>query len=475
MILLGYIIAFLYAILCIFVAFCLNKLGIGKKYTRKIVHISIGLEWLILYHFMGESFHFLIVCLTCFALLLFDYKLHLISALSSDGDNAPGTVYYGLAMSIMSAISLVNPSMLLPFGIGVTVTSLGDGMAGVIGQLTVRYNRKIYKNKTLVGSLSFIVFSFVGVLLFKYAFAASLNVWQVLLISVFAAALELISARGLDNITITLGSAFLAYSLMYLDGTVNYLVPIILTPIVIAIVLSKRVLTPVAVVFAVLLDALVSIAFGNAGFIVLLTFLFLSVVSDKVKARGRGSSTADDKTSLRGGVQVIANGAVPAVCSLLFIFTKNPVFTLMYIASVAEAFADTAASGVGALSDKTYDPFRLKTCENGISGGMSLLGTVASLVASFVITLISFALGMIDIKGAIILALIAFLGMIFDSALGSLLQIKYKCTVCGRITEKKEHCEASTVKYRGVSFVNNDVVNITASVFTAILALIISL
>jgi hypothetical protein len=82
-------------------------------------------------------------------------------------------------------------------------------------------------------------------LLFKYAFAASLNVWQVLLISVFAAALELISARGLDNITITLGSAFLAYSLIYLDGTVNYLAPIILTPIVIAVVLSKRVLTPV--------------------------------------------------------------------------------------------------------------------------------------------------------------------------------------------------------------------------------------
>jgi uncharacterized protein (TIGR00297 family) len=365
--------------------------------------------------------------------------------------------------------------MLLPFGIGVTVTSLGDGMAGVIGQLTVRYNRKIYKNKTLVGSLSFILFSFFGVLLFKYAFAASLNVWQVLLISVFAAALELISARGLDNITITLGSAFLAYSLIYLDGTVNYLAPIILTPIVIAIVLSKRVLTPVAVVFAVLLDALVSIAFGNAGFIVLLTFLFLSVVSDKVKARGRGSSTADDKTSLRGGMQVIANGAVPAVCSLLFIFTKNPVFTLMYIASVAEAFADTAASGVGAISDKTYDPFRLKVCEKGISGGMSLVGTVASLVASFVITLISFALGMTDIKGAIILALVAFLGMIFDSALGSLLQIKYRCSVCGRITEKKEHCAASTVKYRGVSFVNNDVVNITASVFTAILALIISL
>jgi uncharacterized protein (TIGR00297 family) len=300
-------------------------------------------------------------------------------------------------------------------------------------------------------------------------------VWQVLLISVFAAALELISARGLDNITITLGSAFLAYSLIYLDGTVNYLAPIILTPIVIAIVLSKRVLTPVAVVFAVLLDALVSIAFGNAGFIVLLTFLFLSVVCDKVKARGRGNSIADGKTSLRGGVQVIANGAVPAVCSLLFIFTKNPIFTLMYIASVAEAFADTAASGIGALSGKTYDPFRLKTCAKGISGGMSLVGTVASLVASFVITLISFALGMTDIKGAIILALVAFLGMIFDSALGSLLQIKYRCSVCGRITEKKEHCAATTVKYRGVSFVNNDVVNITASVFTAILALIISL
>ena len=474
MIFLGYVIAFLYAILCIFVAFCLNKLGLSKKYTRKIVHVSIGFEWFILYHFMGGSFHFLIVCLTCLVLLFFDYKLHLISALSSDGDNAPGTVYYGLAMSIMSAISLVIPSMLLPFGIGVIFTSLGDGMAGVTGQLAVRYNRKMYRNKTLVGTISFLTFSFIGVLIFKYTFGISLGMWQVLLICVFAAALEVISPHGLDNITITLGSAFLSYFLIYFEGTVNYLAPIILTPIVIAVVLSKRVLTSVAVIFAILLDVLVSLAFGNAGFVVLLMFLVLSVLCDKVKEKSRCSSIVD-KISSRGSVQVIANGAIPAVCSLLFIFTKNPVFTLMYIASVAEAFADTAASGIGALSEKTYDPFRLKACEKGISGGMSLLGTVASLIASLVITLTSFALGMTDIKWAIILAFVAFVGMIFDSALGSILQVKYKCAVCGRITEKKEHCGASTVKCRGVAFVNNDVVNITASIFTALLALFVSL
>lgn len=470
MILLGYAVAFLYAIVCIFVAFFLNKLGVYKKYTRKIVHISIGLEWFVLYHFFGISFHFLIVCLTCLALLFVDYKAHLISALSSDGDNAPGTVYYGLAMSVMAAVSLIIPDMILPFGIGVIVTSLGDGMAGIIGQLATRGNPKIFGNKTLAGSLSFLVFSFVGILIFKSAYGISLDVWQVLLISLFAAALEVISVRGLDNITITFGSAFLAYSFVYLDNTANYIVPIILTPIIIAVVLSKGVLTRNAVILAVALDICVSLAFGNAGFVALLSFLMLSVVCDKIKARyGRG----DGKSSSRGSIQVVANGAVPAICSLLFIFTKNPVFALVYIAAVAEAFADTAASGIGSLAKRTYDPFRFKACDKGLSGGMSLIGTLASLVASLIIAFVSFVFGMTDIKWSLILAFIALLGMVFDSALGSFLQIKYRCRVCGKITEKCEHCGTPTVRYCGISFIDNNTVNIAASVFTALLTLLI--
>lgn len=473
MILLGYISAFLYAIVCVLVSFWLNKMGLDKKYTRKIVHISVGFEWVILYHFMGESFHFLVVCLLCLFLLSLDFWAHIVPSLSSDGDNAPGTVYYGLAMSIMAAISLFLPDMLLPFGVGVIVTSLGDGMAGVVGQLIKRKNPRIYGNKTVLGTVSTLLFSFFGILTFKAIYSVPLELWQVLLVSLFATALELVSTRGLDNITITIGSAFLSYFLIYYPCVIDYILPILLTPIIIAVVLSKHVLTARAVIFAVALDILVSLAFGNAGFLVLLVFLLLSVVSDKIKGRYKGRAIDEDKHGARNEWQVFANGIVSATTAVLFIITKHQVFCAVYIAAVAEAFADTVASGIGIFAKNTYDIFRFRKCEKGMSGGMSLIGTCSSLLASLFISIFAFLLGMTDLLSALLVSLVAFSGMILDSLLGSLLQVKYKCRACGQVTEQSVHCGESAEKYRGISFVDNNVVNIMANLFTAILAFLL--
>ena len=469
MILWGYITAFLYALVCVFAGVLLNKLGVSKKYTRKIVHISVGAEWFVLYHFMGNTPHFFVVCLLCFCMLLIEYVMRLVPAIRSDADNAPGTVYYGAAMSIMAAVSLALPKMLLPFGIGVIVTSLGDGVAGVVGQAVSSKNPKIYRNKTLLGSLSLALVSFVGILLFRYAYRLPITVWQILIIAIFAVLVELISVRGLDNIALTVGASALAYFLMYCDAGINYIVPIILTPLVIAIVSSKRILTVGGVVLAVALDVAVSAAFGNAGFVILLAFLSLSAVADRIKSARTG--TDDSRRSVRGVRQVIANGAVAFTCALLFIFTKNDLFTVMYVAAVGEAFADTVASGFGILAKSTYDPFRLKKCEKGISGGMSLIGTVSALAASAVICLLAAAFGMIGARAFVIALLSAFLGMVFDSALGSLFQVKYRCSECGKITERYEHCGHPTIKHRGIGFINNDVVNVMANAFSAIVVL----
>jgi hypothetical protein len=48
--------------------------------------------------------------------------------------------------------------------------------------------------------------------------------------------------------------------------------------------------------------------------------------------------------------------------------------------------------------------------------------------------------------------------------------VKYKCIVCGKITEREEHCSLPGEKYSGVSFVDNDVVNIISCAFSAVLA-----
>ena len=63
MIVYGYLSSLLYGVLCLALGLIAYKLGMNKKYTRKLVHILVGFEWVILYHFMGNTVHFLIVCL----------------------------------------------------------------------------------------------------------------------------------------------------------------------------------------------------------------------------------------------------------------------------------------------------------------------------------------------------------------------------------------------------------------------------
>ena len=469
----GYLASLSYGIVCLLISMLVYKFGVPKKYTRKIVHILVGFEWVILYHFMGVGLHFVAVCLIFTALLAVSYKKSLMPMISSDGDNAPGTVYYGISMSVMAIVSLFLENFVFAFGIAVFCTSIGDGLAGVIGSSVSRFNPKIYKNKSLIGTLSAFVFSSVSAYAFSEIYKLDLSIIYALAIGAFAAGLELVTEYGLDNITLPLGTSTLSYLLLYIDGTENYLIPIVLTPFIIALALGKKLLTKKGVFAAVALDVIVSAALGNFGFVLLLAFLLLSVIIDKVKKRFRKKS--DDiskKGDERDSVQVLANGLIPAIFALLYFFTKHNVFVIAYSVALAECFADTAASGIGALSRTAYDPFRKKKLEVGLSGGMSVIGTLASFVAPIAFLTIPLAFGLIDSKWWLISSTCAFLCAIFDSALGSLLQAKYKCKICTRITEREEHCGEQAELVFGRRIITNDTVNILSVLFASLMSII---
>lgn len=479
MILKGYLFGVLYGVFCLLLALVAYKLGMPKRYTRKIVHILVGFEWVILYHYLGATYHFLFVCLFFLALLLVAYFAKLMPMISSEGENSPGTVYYAVAMTGVAIVALFEPRVMLPFGIGIACTSIGDGVAGVVGQLIKTHNPKIYRNKSLFGSLANLVASFLSALILSYAYGMGLNVWHCLALAVLSVGVELIAGFGIDNIAITWLVTATGYLLMYVDGAGDYILPIILTPFVIAFVLEKKALTGWGTFAAVLMDVIVSLAFGNFGFVILVAFFGGSVIIDKFKKHARGTSGADEtaKRGTRDAVQVMANGLVATAAACAFVFSKgNPIFAVAFVATMAEAFADTAASGLGAFSKRTFDPFRWRKCSGGISGGMSVIGTLAALAASFDLSCLAFLMAWdaFPVKYALIAMISAFVGTVFDSFLGSVAQVKYTCTVCGAMTEKREHCSTPTVKKEGISSVDNDTVNILSGFFTAILAAILA-
>lgn len=476
MIVKGYLFSVLYALICLALGFVLYKFGVAKKITRKIVHILVGFEWVILYYFVGPGIHFLAVCLLFLALLAVSYRKNLMPMISSDADNAPGTVYYALAMSVMAAVTIFIPEMILPFGIGAFCTSLGDGLAGLVGQsVTADWNKRLYGNKTAVGVLANVIACFCVTIFFSEYFNMGLSLLSCAAIALLSLELELFTGHGLDNITITLGTSFLSFAFINFEQTNNYIIPILMTPAIIAFARSKRALTTSGIIAAIIVDVIISVSLGNFGFSILLAFFICGIAVDKFKKKhkkiGQNENESIEKRGdCRDHVQVFANSLVASACALGYIFTSEKVFLIAFSASLAEALADTVASGIGVLSGKAYDVFRMKPCTPGISGGMSLIGTLSALVGAVIIGLLAFAFGKIDAFEMLLVVIAAFIGAIFDSFLGSIAQVKYVCKTCGRIVEREEHCGIKTIKHSGISFVNNDTVNLCGTLFAAAFA-----
>ncbi len=471
----GYFFSFGYGALCLLAAFLLSHIGVRKEITRKLVHIFIGFEWVILYVFHGATYHFLIVCLFFLVVLFVAYKKKLLKMISSDGDNAPGTVYYAVSMSFMAIASLIDSRFILPFGVAVFATSLGDGFAGLVGGLIKKHNPEIYRQKTLVGALANFLLSTATAIIFMLLFGdMGLTPVHCLVIGALSVGIELICGRGLNNIALPLAvSTFAYFSTVFYNETAKYFLPIALTPLIIAFVLERKSLTKSGVIAAVILDIAVSISLGNLGFLLLLTFLVLGIITDKVKKKN--TDTKEEKSSHRDASQVLANGFIPIVCAALYFALGERAFLLAFVAALAEALGDTAASSLGSYSRITFDLFKFRKCEQGISGGVSLLGTLSALVFSTIIPIIALAFSMISITEMLALSAIAILGVFFDSLLGSLLQAKYRCNVCDSLTEKREHCGTPTELVSGIRFIRNDTVNALSTIFTAVVAIVLFL
>ena len=463
MVLKGYFFSIIFGIFCIGLSGVLYNHGLKSEYTRKVTHILIGFEWVILYQFFGITIHFFLVCLIFLILLLVSNKTNIFPQLSSKKENDHGTVYYGLAMSVMGLAVLIVPKMIIPFGIGVFCTSFGDGFAAIFGRIE-KYNHKIWENKTFFGSISCFVFSFMAITTITRIYDLNISVFQAFCIALFATELEVFAVNGIDNVTVTIGVSLLSYLFAYHSNFTSSLVaPILLTLPMIMFVIKTQALTKWGIAFALILDIVVSMAFGNVGFFILILFFVGSLLSDKVK-----KTQASQKTEQRTVSQVLANGLIGGISALLYIFFRNKILFLIFATSFAEAFADTVASGVGSIAKKAYDPFRMCYVKKGISGGMSLIGTVASLGASISVGLLSLCSNEVIILDAGLIAFSGFLGAIFDSFVGSCVQIKYICRKCGLLVEEKSHCNQSCIKYSGYLWIDNNIVNFISILFSSL-------
>jgi uncharacterized protein (TIGR00297 family) len=214
---------------------------------------------------------------------------------------------------------------------------------------------------------------------------------------------------------------------------------------------------------------------GGVSWATLLLAFFISS-SLLSRAYRRRKSTLNEKFakgSQRDYAQVLANGGLGALLVLIHWFTPDQVeLWAAFVGSMAAVNADTWGTELGVLSTS---PPRLiangRVVEKGTSGGVTLLGYLASTGGALIIGI--FAAVFTPGATIILLAVLGGLaGATVDSILGATVQGIFYCPKCEKETESHpvHHCGTETTYVRGWRWLNNDLVNLICSLVGAAIA-----
>ncbi|MEO1023020.1 MAG: DUF92 domain-containing protein [Bacteroidota bacterium] len=168
-----------------------------------------------------------------------------------------------------------------------------------------------------------------------------------------------------------------------------------------------------------------TIAFGLGGLtgaLIVVAFFFTGSVASKDLISGDGFL---EKRYRRNGIQVWANGFWFALWIIVWFLSKVDAFLIAAIVSVASATADTWATELGGnrMKGKTWLITSGDVVEPGTDGGISISGTLFSLLGAFLIaSIFSLQSELGTVTGALIVGIAGFLGSLADSVLGATLQ-----------------------------------------------------
>jgi len=228
-----------------------------------------------------------------------------------------------------------------------------------------------------------------------------------------------------------------------------------------------------------------TVIFGIGGWqwaILLLTFFITSsALTRAFQDRKQGLNEKFSKGHERDAGQVFGNGGLAALfAGLHALYPESILPWVGFAAALAAVNADTWATELGVLNPT---PPRLitdlrKRVEIGTSGGVSLWGTGASLLGSFLIALLAILLsptGTLTTAHWLLITFAGLAGSLFDSFLGATVQAMYYCPTDKKETEKHplHTCGTQTVHIRGWEWLNNDWVNFACGAFGAMMAFLL--
>lgn len=194
--------------------------------------------------------------------------------------------------------------------------------------------------------------------------------------------------------------------------------------------LPKKLLTPIGYLNALILGILVWGTLGWRGYlIVMFYFLVGSTITFVGIEQKEAEGIAEKRSGVRGAGNVWGSALTATICAIATLFFISPIkelFVLGYVASFCTKLSDTTASEVGkAYGKTTYLITTLRPVPRGTEGAVSLEGTLAGVLASIILAVIAWAIGMISSIGIIWCVVAAFIATTIESLIGATLESRY--------------------------------------------------
>lgn len=459
MIICGYIAILAYVFALIFLIGPWLVKAAGGETSRKVIHTMLFMVWGLIDIFFRDTVHQIIIPVIFLVLNSLSYKFKIYKSVEREENNHLGTIYFAIAITAVMTMAYFFPVLYYPSGAAAFCLTFGDGFAALIG-----YNfpsRKLRGGKTILGFLSCAAASALCLVVFKAIYWPQLTLPAILILAGTAAISELVG-NGLDNFTVTFAAFALSHLLVNFGSSETYLGLGLAVAVFFVVYLSRSITYGGS-----LLSMVMVFCFTYFGGIPGITFLlgtyfsifFIALI--RIKLRPRKESC--EKHS-RDFWQILINGGLGTLFVVLYGLLREPWLLIVSMVSIGGNFIDSVSSDVGTLSrQQPYDVLRRAHVDRGLSGGVTWLGSLTALAFSALIGLYISAALTLPASVGIVTTALTYLQTLLDTVMGSALQVKYRCPVCGAVTEKKTHCGAVTVYHQGLRRINNNAVNALSS------------
>lgn len=218
--LIGILLSFVFVLSVIGIAqLLLRHTGLTASLTRKVVHIGVAHWWFIAMYLFDSLAPALVGPISFTIINYISYRKRIFKAMEHEEQRRNlGTVYFPISLTVLVLMSFSGWMPVYVAGVGVMIMGYGDGFASIVGERWGRATTWMRSTgKSVAGTVTMFVASFVAVVVFVLGTGAEQSIVHAVIAAAstaaLAAAVELVTPYGLDNLTVPIATALFYFGL----------------------------------------------------------------------------------------------------------------------------------------------------------------------------------------------------------------------------------------------------------------------